>query len=369
MTPIPVLLTIRELGLGGSERQMTEMAKALRHFGFQPHVGCFRPGGIRGDELRAARIPIAEFPVHSFKSWSVVRGARGLLRYLRRHGIRLVHSFDYPLNVFSAPVARLFSDVVVVTSQRAHRELTPGIYGPLQRATDYLAHGIVVNCNYLKEHLIADYRVPAGRIHLCYNGIDLEYFTPGGEIRRPAEFPSDALVVGVACALRPEKGLATLLDAFAKLSFPGKRKLLCVGSGPMLGSLREQAKRLAIEGDVFFEPATADIAPWLRGIDIFVLPSLSEALSNSLMEAMACGCAVIASNTGGNPELVEDGERGLLFPPNDAAALAAALDLLLADEPLRRRLGGSGARFLAGFSHMRAAARLAEIYRSLLGER
>src|SRR5207302_3139718 len=96
--------------------------------------------------------------------------------------------------------------------------------------------------------------------------------------------------------------------------------------------------RLELGPDCHFQPAAQDVAPWLRAMDIFVLPSLSESFSNSLMEAMACGCCPIASDTGGNPELVRDGEAGLLFPAGDIGALAAHLTPVLNDEEVGQRL-------------------------------
>jgi glycosyltransferase involved in cell wall biosynthesis len=176
------------------------------------------------------------------------------------------------------------------------------------------------------------------------------------------------LVIGVTCALRPEKGLDTLLDAFAQVreSAPGM-KLAIVGSGPCLPDLEQRARALEIAADCVFEPATPHVADWLAGIDIFVLPSLSEALSNSLMEAMACSCAVAASRVGGNPELVAHGENGLLFTPRDPAALAQALRLLIGDPALRHKLGNHAAHTIASrFSLAAAAHRMGEIYAGLL---
>ena len=106
---------------------------------------------------------------------------------------------------------------------------------------------------------------------------------------------------------------------------------------------------------------------WLRTIDVFVLPSLSEALSNSLMEAMACGCCVAASTAGGNPELVEDGVTGLLFPPGDAAALSKALLRLYEEPQLRNRLADAAAHSItARFSLAAAGKRMGEIYQQAL---
>src|SRR5687768_794248 len=126
MTPVPVLLIVRELDLGGSERQLAEIARALDRTRFEPHVGCFRPDGIRGRELRDAGVPIVRFAVHSFRHPSVLAAARHLARYVREHGIRLVHSFDVPSTLFMVPAAQALTSAIVLSSQRAHRDLTPG---------------------------------------------------------------------------------------------------------------------------------------------------------------------------------------------------------------------------------------------------
>src|SRR5579862_3228561 len=102
----PVLLLARELDLGGSERQMTEIAKTLDRSRFSPHVGCFRPHGIRAAELAARGVPIVPFAVDSFASLPALSAAWQLGSYIRRHRIRLVHTFDYPLTLFAVPVAR-----------------------------------------------------------------------------------------------------------------------------------------------------------------------------------------------------------------------------------------------------------------------
>ncbi len=363
----PVLLMARELDLGGSERQMTEVAKALDRSRFEPHVGCFRPEGLRGKELQAAGVPIAHFPVYSFVSPGVVSGAWQLASYIRRHKIRLVLTYDYPLTVFAVPVAHFFTPAIVLSSARCHRELIPSNYLKLIRRTDRWVDGIVVNCEFLTRHLEQDENVPAGQIQLCYNGIDLEQFQAGSS-PRPEELPPGTLVIGVVCALRPEKGLSTLLKAFAAIRNlqPGL-KLAIVGSGPMRQPLEAEARALGVWDDCVLAPATNHVADWLRAIDIFVLPSLSEAFSNSLMEAMACGCCAVASNVGGNPELVRDGETGLLFEARDAPGLAAALRTLIENEPLRQRLRTAGERMLhERFSIRASAERMGDIFAGLI---
>ncbi len=174
----PVLLLARELDLGGSERQMTEIAKTLDRSRFIPHVGCFRPQGIRNAELAARGVPIVHFPVDSFASFGAICQAWRLADYIRQQGIRLVHTFDYPTTLFAVPVARLGTRAVVVSSQRSHRSLIPRKYLRWIRMTDRMSDAIVVNCEFVGRHLRKDEGVPSARIRLCYNGVDLDAFEP-----------------------------------------------------------------------------------------------------------------------------------------------------------------------------------------------
>jgi len=138
----------------------------------------------------------------------------------------------------------------------------------------------------------------------------------------------------------------------------------------MREALEVEAAALGIRDDCVFARFTDQVTDWLRAIDIFVLPSVSEALSNGLMEAMACGCAVIASKVGGNPELVRDGETGLLFEPGDAGGLAAALATLIQNEARRKKMAAAGTAFIQEhFSIHAAAQRMGEIYSQLIARR
>jgi len=367
--PWPVLLMVRELGAGGSERQLTEIARSLDRSRFEPHVGCFHPHGLREEELRAAGVRIVRFPVRSFYAPSTLLAAAAARRYIRRHQIQLVHTFDTPSNLFGVPAARAGQARVVVSSQRAYRSLAPGAHRHLLRITDRMVDAVVVNCEAMRRHLIEEERVPAGLIHLCYNGIDTEKFHPQRSRRLPS-LGGATLVIGAVSVLRREKALHTLLDAFAEVrSMQSGLKLAIVGSGPCRVSLEARARELGLGEDCVFEPATEQVVDWLHSIDIFVLPSLSEALSNSLMEAMACGCAVAASRVGGNVELVKEGRTGMLFEAGAADDLAAVLRVLIEGESLRQELARAAARFIAqNFSVSAAAGRMGEIYAFLLGD-
>jgi len=361
------MLMVRELGLGGSERQMAELAMALDKREFIAHVGCFHEQGFRGDELRQAGISVLALPVRSFVAFNTLRGAWQMGRYLRQHNIQLVHTFDLPLTCFGVPVARAFGVHAVLSSQRAERGLQPQ-YRSLARFSDRLVDGIVANCEAMRRHLLEDEGVPERLIRVCYNWIDLERFEAMPKLK-PGQLAGASIVIGVVCALRPEKDLCTLIDAFALVRdvVPGL-KLLIAGSGPMGEKLQARAREYSLGDQCIFENAVSDVRTWLREMDIFVLPSTSEALSNSLMEAMASGLAVVASNVGGNPELVIHGETGLLFKAGDPEDLARQLRLLIGDEELRRRLSGNAAAFVrARFGKDTSVERMQAVYRSFLG--
>jgi L-malate glycosyltransferase len=360
--PIPVLLMVRALGLGGTERQLTETARFLDRERFTPHVACLIADGLRKIEIERAGVPILTLPVSSLMNPSVLHGAWQMGSFIRRHKIQIVHTFDVPMNLFGVLPARLARTPVVLSSQRAHRDLTPPAGRRLLRLIDRIADGVVVNCEAMREHLEVDEGVPANRIFVCRNGIDTNVYHPA-RYERPG-FLNEGVVIGVVCALRPEKGLGTLVEGFARVhrEFP-TAKLVIVGSGSEEGRLKQQAASLGIAGSCHFEPGTHDVARWLGYIDIFVLPSLSEALSNSLMEAMACGCCPVASRVGGNPELVIPDRTGLLFEAGNAEDLAARLRLLIANNDLRRRYAEAAAyRIATEFTHCAAAKRMGEIY-------
>ncbi len=359
-----ILLLSYCLDLGGSERQLTEVAKALDPARYDVRVGCLVSGGLRTAELAAAGIPILTFPMRSFFSAAAFHQGLRLAAYVRSERIHLVHAFDVPMDIFGVPAAKLGGRAVVLASQRAHRSLTVGARLRVLRWTDRIADGIVVNCKYIERHLINDEHVPADRIRLCYNGLDASAFV----FRERTS--SERLTVGVVCALRPEKDVELLIRAFSK--FPSKlaSRLLIVGSGPMRERLVELVRELGIGASVEFIPATNDVARWLHTIDVFVLPSKTEALSNSLIEAMACGCAPVASNVGGNPELIGDNQRGLLFNPGDVDSLSNALTTLLGDPDLRRRYALAARAFVEQRLTIEASVgRMASIYEEFLSKR
>lgn len=366
--PIPILLMSHSLGHGGGERQLALTALTIDRSRFEPHVGICE-GGFWVDRLEAAGVPFFRMGPRSLIGISALREARRLRDYIREHRIRIVQTFDYTMNVLGIPPARSVSGVIAIANQRCYTNLIPRHYRWLNHFAQRISTGIVVNSEVLRRHLAEDYSIPPRKIFTCYNGIDTAVFHPAlrSELVLPG-LEGAALVVGTVCVLRKEKNLPLLLEAFqtVALNRPGIR-LLITGSGPEEPALRALAATLGIESKCVFQASTPDVTGTLSAIDIFVLPSLTEGLSNALMEAMACGCCVIASAVGGLPELVSDGVTGLLFPSQDKDALTARLTEVIDDAARRQALGAEAAeRMCRDFSLASAVQKMQRIYETVL---
>jgi glycosyltransferase involved in cell wall biosynthesis len=362
--PIPILLTVRELNHGGIERDVTKIALTLDKTRFQPHVASYRAEGMRFEELSHAGIPFLHVPLSSLKSPTALSAALRVLRYIRAHGIRLTHAYDSSA-VFVAPIARALGVSAVLSSTLGNRDLLDPRTRRQVRWTDKIVDTVVVNCEAMRRHMVDDEHFPNERIELCYNGVDTGQFFPAP---RPGLVADASFLIGSVCVLRPEKALDLLQEAFALIRHlkPGM-KLLLVGSGPELPRLWLNCRRLGIQDDCVFLPATSQVPQFLRALDIFVLCSRSEAFSNTLLEAMACGCCAIGSRVGGTPELIGNDERGLLFRPGNAGDLAEKLATLIGNDPLRRKFGTLAADFARTTLTIEIAARrMAEIYEMML---
>ncbi len=353
--PIPLLLMTRELGIGGCERDLAKLALGIDRARFEPHVACFVPGGFRRQELEHGGVPVLDLVFPSFLSWSFVAGARRLSRYIVSHRIQILHALDVPANLLGSLVGFTCRVPLVITSQLGARDLYDARTHRMLRWSDRLSDLLLVNSDFQRRQLVANEGIRATDIVVCYNGVDgRDFHPPQDPAQRRASLPPSmgeaalgeaSVIVGTVAALRPEKDLGTLIEAFSRVRDvrPGLR-LVVVGDGPMLEQWKALAARLGIAGLCHFEPATARVADWVRAMDIFVLCSTSESFSNSLLEAMACGCCPLATRVGGLPEMVGDQHSGLLLQAGDPADLAEKLERVILDDALRQRLGAEAAR-------------------------
>ncbi len=364
-----VLFVVRKLDFGGIERDVTKMVIGLDRARFTPSVAVYQAGGSRSAEVAQAGISILDLNISSLATPAILFSAFKFCRWILSNRIRVVHAWDASV-VFAAPLARLLGVPLVLASAVGHRDLFDMKTKKQLSFMDSFVDEIVVNCLAMRRHIADDYGVDPSRIQLCYNGVETNEFYPDRQ-PKPDVVATASLVIGTVCVLRPEKRIEMLIEAFALVRClrPGL-KLLIVGSGPELSQLTAKAAALGVEEQCIFVPAVSDVAPYLRAIDVFVSCSYSEAFSNSILEAMACGCCPVGSRVGGTPELIEDGERGLLFESGKTDQLAQKLALLIENDDLRKKLAGRAAEFAARDLNMQVALdRMAEIYREGLARK
>ena len=224
----------------------------------------------------------------------------------------------------------------------------------------------------IRDMLAAD-GVPPKRTTIVHEGIDIDRIerAPRLDLHREFDLPPGCPLAGNVAALVPHKGQRHLIDAAALLvrRVPDARVLI-VGAGELAGALARQIRRLDLDGRVILTGFRADVPSVLKGLDLFVMSSVTEGLGTSVLDAMAAGLAVVGTRAGGIPESVLDGQTGLLAPPGDAPALARAIAHLLQDTVQRQAFGAAGRRRArAAFSAERMVDETAATYAALAGAR
>lgn len=232
-------------------------------------------------------------------------------------------------------------------------------------------HRFVALSRAIEDYLTGPVGLPASRVQRICNGVDTRRFAPTADV--PAAWPyrrGEHLVIGAVGRMQAVKDPLNLVEAFLRLrelcpaQWPTLR-LSMLGGGPLLEAARQRLADAGAAQQAWLPGDRGDIAALLPQVDIFALPSLAEGISNTLLEAMACGCAPVATAVGGNPELVGDGINGLLVPAGDAGALAVALAGLVNDPARRLALAdASRRRACAEFDLAGMTARYGALYAS-----
>lgn len=289
-----------------------------------------------------------------------------LSRLIKQLGPDVVHAHD-PHGVAMAALALSMSTQLAKPPLVAARRVDFHLKGnALSRWKYRQVDCFICASEAVRRMLVAD-GVPAARAVTVHEGIDLGHVdaAPAADLHADLWLPHGSPIVGNVAALVPHKGQRHLIEAAAIVvtRVPDARFVIA-GEGELRPVLERQIKEHHLEKHVFLAGFRPDILSVHKGFDIFVMSSVTEGLGTSLLDAMACGKPIVATTAGGMPEVVEDGATGLLVPPRDHQAMAAAIVTLLTSPDLRDRMGAAGlARVRARFSVERMVQDTLEIYR------
>jgi glycosyltransferase involved in cell wall biosynthesis len=354
---------------------VTRLSTSLDPSRFEVHVASLQTRGALYEQVSSRGLPVSTYEICSLVRSRTIRQQLRFAAYLKEHAIDIVHLYGFYPIVFGVPAARLARAPVVVTSIRDNGDQWTKAQRLAQRFTCRLAHCTLVNAEAVRTRLVAEgYRHRS--IAVIRNGVDVNVDrrpdAPGGSLRESLGLPSKAPLIVAVSRLNPLKGIDDFLEAARLLAGRFRTaRFIVVGYGPSREELEVRAHLLGVADRVIFTGARLDVADILSQATISVAPSLSEALPNVVLESMAVGAPLVATRVGGTPEVVEDGVSGLLVPPCDAPALAAAIGHLLENPRIARRLGDAARMRAAGsFSMSRMVSETEDLYRSLLkGER
>jgi glycosyltransferase involved in cell wall biosynthesis len=348
---------------GGIEKRMAALLPRLNAPPFRVTVVCIHERGALALALEAAGVPVELIPMRTRLD---PRGVRALARWFRDERVDLVHSHMYRSNV-PATMAAHFGGVRPVLCQ-VHNVGTweSARQRWLDRWLMRWRTAMIAVSEEVKRDIVANLRCPPDRVRVLYNGIDLaEYGSrrPDPQLRAALGIPDGWRVVVMLARLVEQKKHTRLLQALEKIrrDIPPTRVLL-VGDGGLRAPLEEEVRRRGLDGMVSFTGHRPDIPDLLALADLSVLTSDREGFSNAIVESLAAGVPVIATDVGGNAEAVENGKSGFIVRPDDSPALANVLQRLLSDDSLRGQMSQAARLRAERFSLDRMVQETKQVY-------
>ena len=356
--PLKICHVVLSLRPGGLENGVVNVINGLDRSRFRSSVCCLQE---KGEFVARIRDPDVEVTAMGLQPGNDLRLPLRLAALFRRQRTDIVHTRNAESFFYGVLGARLAGVPRVVHSEHGRTFPEKRLRALAQRwLLRFVDYSFAVSAR-LKEDLQNEIGVGREQFHVLYNGVDLQKFPLAA--RRPER---GEILIGSVGRLVKVKNYGLLLRAFARLPAQARCRLILIGDGPERAGLQAQAAQLAVQDRVQFAGHRDDVPRLLQDLDVFVLPSISEGMSNTMLEAMACGATVVASDVGGNRELVEHGASGLLFASDDLDGLTRALARVVTDEAFRAQLAAAAAcRVRAEFSIQAMIGRYEDMYRAV----
>ncbi len=364
---IPVLFLNYSMDVGGIETLICEFASRLNSKGFLPYVCVFSGGGSLEENLQSEGVKVFCIKKKEGIDFTVIPKLRS---YLKGKSIKILHTNNYTPWLYGALASMGIRGLKHIHTE--HSNIEKKRRGWAERLLIYFTDSIVCVSDDVKQSMIQYQSISPKRLTVVHNGVDTDKFCPDQvkreHYRDELGIKHNTLVIGIVARLAPVKDHKTLINAFYKIyeKIP-EAVLLIVGDGESKHMLIEQTCDMGLDKVVLFVGEKHDISGFLNTMDIFVLSSTSEGHNVSLLEAMSTTLPVVATDVGGNSEIVIDGVTGLLVPPVRPDILSDKILILLRNSNLRSQMGNNGrVRITKYFDMNRMIATYQEIYLSTL---
>ena len=370
MKKIRILRIVSNLGVGGVQKRMVSLLPKLNKERYRIVVCSFKSGELQRC-MEQSGIPVRIVPRRfKFDPICIYR----LRSIMKKEKIDIVHTHCHKPNTTGRFAAKLAGAPIIIANEHNVDSWKSSWQLILDRWLAVCSDKIIAVSEAVKNFYIESANIPDDKFEIIYNGVDLDFWQKNipsqkiiAEKRTKLGLLQDDKVVAVIGRLHPQKGHEYLLRA-AKKIIPGMRnlKFLIVGDGPMKESLESLLERLDIKENVVFTGKRNDIKDMLYISDFSVVSSIREGFSNVVLESMACGKPVVATDVGGNKEIIIDGENGFIVPSRDEDALADRILALADNEELTMRIGLSAKETVKNFSLSRMAYKTEKLYKELI---
>ena len=323
---------VESLEVGGMENGIVNIVNHIDNIRFDPFICCLSNAGELSNRITNKNVSIITL---NWKGGFQPKLFFDLMELFRKEKIDIVHSHGWLTFLYSSIASKMARVPVLINGEHGNFHFEKPIRIFTYKTLAILVDKFLAVSLSLKEELHGLTNIALSRIKVIPNGVDLDKFSPGrpGELKmlkKEVGLPEDSIIIGAVGTLKPSKNQDVLLRVMAVLKDQFK-DVYCVlvGDGPCRAKLGAQARTLGIKDRVFFTGYVDDVPIYLKIMDIIVLNSSSEGMSNAILEAMSCETAVVATDIGGNKELVEEGSNGYIIQPTDDAQVEAIKGLLL----------------------------------------
>ena len=346
-----ILHVIDHLGSGGAQEAVCQLVKYGQTERFQSEVVALHGFGHYWEVLRSWGVPVHTLVPQGFARAAIPFIFLRLFLLLARNRYDVVHTHLIGANVLAAPLAALYRVPVRFTHDQTHDDVRD--YSFLHRWLDTLAnrlnHHVIAVSSSIRAFLRRQEGIPAEKISVIYNSVDLQRFSPNIDpsgsraARHQWDLPTDALIVGGVGRLHYQKNFPLFLEVAAEVCTRIPQALFVIaGEGPERANLEEMSQRLGIASRVRFLGFVRNMPELYQSLDLLVLTSHFEGTPLTVLEAMAMGVPVVASQVDGVAEVLEDGRDGILVPPGSRDLFVKGICLVLQDQPLWQQLPRAG---------------------------